>query len=526
MSVFMSLVKKIDLILVVLLIIAAVFIFANLGNIYLWQDEATTAVIARNTLAHGLPYGYKIFTPEESASNPKQIWFFQPWLQFYVTALSFFVFGESTWAARFPFAVFGLGTCLLTYFLSLKLTADKTVARISTFLLTLSVPFLLHVRQCRYYALTAFLTLLAMLAYWRFLHRKRYSAAGFAIALILLFYGNYAAFGSISVAFFIHYIITQRKAGFNRRLLTRDIATLSAVFIFTASFFFYVKVLQRTDVALELWTGNFSSLAGFLEHAKKQLEFYVRTLTKFVFPAVFFVLLWIVCLLSKRKFLVLPGKVDRRLFNLIILVMAVSLVFFVVVAQQRHFRYIVFLLPLFYILQGVFFAGWIKVPQRRLFAISILVVLVSSNLLFRPYDPKFRLFDFMYEITHDYDDVTEGIVKFLNENAKPGETVKVPYDLSPIVFYTKGLNVYWKCGKDFVEDETYPDWIIYRRFWVPREFFKSRYYRNIRRSYQQIELTGYRDLKWGNMPDPGEHRYRTETDYPERVPIIYKKKKG
>ena len=37
----------------------------------------------------------------------------RPWLQYYVAAASFAVFGESPWAARFPFALAGLATILL-----------------------------------------------------------------------------------------------------------------------------------------------------------------------------------------------------------------------------------------------------------------------------------------------------------------------------------------------------------------------------------------------------------------------------
>ncbi len=34
---------------------AVVLLFANLGDIYLWQDEAETALLARNVMTHGYP---------------------------------------------------------------------------------------------------------------------------------------------------------------------------------------------------------------------------------------------------------------------------------------------------------------------------------------------------------------------------------------------------------------------------------------------------------------------------------------
>jgi len=41
------------------LLCASLFLFlANLGNQYLWQDEAQTALISKTILRHGIPLGY------------------------------------------------------------------------------------------------------------------------------------------------------------------------------------------------------------------------------------------------------------------------------------------------------------------------------------------------------------------------------------------------------------------------------------------------------------------------------------
>ena len=77
----------------------------NLGNHYLWQDEAQAALLGRTTLAHGIPIGYD---GENSLSQlqgrelgKNNIYKHHPWIQAYLPAASFAIFGESTFSARF-----------------------------------------------------------------------------------------------------------------------------------------------------------------------------------------------------------------------------------------------------------------------------------------------------------------------------------------------------------------------------------------------------------------------------------------
>ena len=42
-----------------LLLIASLLLFKNLDNIYLWQDEADTALLAQNILEYGYPRAWE-----------------------------------------------------------------------------------------------------------------------------------------------------------------------------------------------------------------------------------------------------------------------------------------------------------------------------------------------------------------------------------------------------------------------------------------------------------------------------------
>lgn len=524
MKVFTGIFRQIDPFLPGLLVIAAIFMFANLGNIYLWQDEASTATVAQNVLKTGLPlWPYKV-TDLSTGNLTNLIVVNQTWLQFYIVALSFLLLGATTFTARLPFAIFGLGCIPLTYILAKYLSRDRLAARVSALILTFSVPFFLYMRQCRYHALAAFFSLLTILVYLRFVKRRKFSKAGFIFTAVALFHSNQGAFTAIMAALFIHYCLFH----FDKRQLWQNLLILGTIFIFTFPLFMWVESYIRMsgvsqDASPTFLLGHTTLGHISLNHIRRQLQFYIRAITKYVIPAVFFLLTWLIARVWKKRFYIPPSPINREQFWLVLLVIFIPVSMFLFV-EQRHFRYIVFLLPLFFILEGIFFAGWLKTPSRKILSVLILATLIFTNALMRPYNLKFRVFDFLYEITHDYEGPNEGVVKYLNAHAKPGQTVKVPYGDLPILFYVKGVNVVSKYDEAFIKDESYPEWIVYRRFWVPQGFLKSDYYKNIKTAYEEIRLIGYPDIKWGNRPDPGEHRYRTETDHPDEMVIIYKRK--
>lgn len=143
----------------VLLSIGACLVFAALGDRALWDDEAQTAILGRQVLRHGLPMMQATDNlPTDRADradfNDRLVFTWNTWLPPYLVAASFAVLGESEFAARLPFALAGLLTMLLVVAAARRMSPDQPwYAVLALLLLTLSVPFLLHVRQCRYYAI-------------------------------------------------------------------------------------------------------------------------------------------------------------------------------------------------------------------------------------------------------------------------------------------------------------------------------------------------------------------------------------
>ena len=176
--------------LVAVLLVAGVLIFTRLGRDHLWADEGDTAVLASTILEQGVPSAWDgvTFTDSDFGKrvNDDLVMVSSPWLQYYVTAASFALFGESPFAARLPFALAGLATIALVYLVLWRVTASVATAATGAALLTASVQFLLYARQSRHYTLNALLTVLLV---WQFQRLSSWrDTALFALTAILLFH--------------------------------------------------------------------------------------------------------------------------------------------------------------------------------------------------------------------------------------------------------------------------------------------------------------------------------------------------
>jgi len=141
----------------------ALLLLPALGDVRLWQDEAETALLGRAALRDGVPRvwdGRNVVAQYFSLDFDRHLLFQKGWLPAYVVAASFAALGETTAAARLPFALIGVVTVLLCRRLALRLGAGEGEALLASVLLATSLPFLLYSRQCRWYALAMALTLL------------------------------------------------------------------------------------------------------------------------------------------------------------------------------------------------------------------------------------------------------------------------------------------------------------------------------------------------------------------------------
>ncbi len=183
-----------------ILAVAAVLLFTRLGGDYLWSDEGDTAVLARSILRFGVPTAWDgvTFTDSDFGArlNDNLVMVSHPWLQYYVTAASFALFGETALAARVPFALCGLATIVLIYAIVWRVTRQRWTAASAAVLLTLSVQFLIYARQSRHYSLNAALTCLLVLQFSRL--NSWGGSLIFAVVGILLFHSHPIAIAPIA----------------------------------------------------------------------------------------------------------------------------------------------------------------------------------------------------------------------------------------------------------------------------------------------------------------------------------------
>ena len=493
-----------DFILILLCLLAAVILFTNLGNIYLWQDEAETAVLAKNTLKFGVPRafdGENLITNIYEDSCMYKGWKYAAWLQFYLVAMSFWLFGETTFAARIPFALFGVGSVVMCYLLAQRLFKNRLLSRVSCAFMVFSGPFFLYMRQCRWYALTVFFTLWVLLSYLDLLERKRFSALGFIVSGILLFHSNYGIFFPVFIALGLHGLV------FNRRFIKNNVKGL----------LFYLFIIAIFTLPSLLYLGG-AEYTGEMTFArtKGHAEFYFRVLNKYLFPCgLLFLSLTLFGLFRKRVFPILIQPLNKSYIWLLIFVF-ISTIAFLLFADERQIRYIIHLLPLCAILMSLLIVGLLKVNKGV--AVLLFAIVCFTNIFHTgsPFRKKLwvPLLDIAYELTHDYDGPVEGIVKFLKENAKSGDTVKISYGDYAVIFYTD-----LKVDNRPFQHQTLPEWIVPRKDWSGLEALNERYVKQIKSRYQRIVLN-YPDIMWENRPDPGYHKFKTVSDWPKVV--IYK----
>src|SRR6266513_2963785 len=176
----------------VLMAVALALVLVHLGSDYLWEGEGDTAVLASNILKYGVPKAWDgvTFTDSDKGArlNDDLVMVSHPWLQYYLTAASFLIFGENTFAARLPFALAGWMSILFAYLFLWRLLGSRWTAFAGAMLLVVSVQFLLYARQSRYCALNM---LFVCWLFWIFFKMKSgRDCALFVLVAALLFHSH------------------------------------------------------------------------------------------------------------------------------------------------------------------------------------------------------------------------------------------------------------------------------------------------------------------------------------------------
>lgn len=474
---------------------AALFVhLRGLGATALWQDEAETAVLAERILERGLPYvddGRNFVSQNQGRdADARGVWSYSPWLALYVAAMGVGTLGATAFAARLPFALCGLGVLLLLYRLSRRWSGSENVAVSAVALTLLNVPWLLHVRECRWYALGALCSLYLWWSYEEFVAERPRARLHLVLASAALFHANFLVFFAVAGGVAFHFLAAVAR----RRPPTRDdLKMAAALFFLLAPAMAYFHVFSRVDGSGGVPVsrlGNLSELAWGLD--------------AHVFP--FLAVAAAVWAARSRARLRRP------------LALLVGAAATLVLAPHFFFRYLIVLIPAasHVMAETADFLG-----ERRRWAPAVCAAaLLGTNLLsvgfwggVRPFFKR-DLLDFAAELRNPPADPVAAAAELLSREGKPGEVALVTYPDLSFMFHTPLKVVGGAQGPRPVRaDEV--RWAVVRtqeeKTSLPIDWSR----------FEPVPL-GTPNGPWGNRPDPGLHAFRTRTDLPPAV--VYRRR--
>ena len=173
---------------------------------------------------------------------------------FHITALSYFLFGDSDFTARLPFAIFGIALVMLPQVFRRQLGREG--ALVASVLILISPSLLYHARYIRQEATVLIWTMLTAWCIWRYLETKR-SGWLIGMAVVLALHGTDKSTSFLTVALFAAFLAPVAlwqlyRARGNRR----DV--LKAVYFALVC----AAALLISTIAMELLSGRISGLLG------------------------------------------------------------------------------------------------------------------------------------------------------------------------------------------------------------------------------------------------------------------------
>jgi hypothetical protein len=519
-----------------LLPVLAVFVIGvgllcwNLGARYLWQDEANTAVLAQRLVSYGRPLAYDgrnfisrdFFYPEEAEALPTgdaaqairyhirygdfkaDTTWIEPWGQFIAAGVSLALFGHDTIPARLPFALAGALTAALLY-AAVRRRLASTVAAAAAAALVLGNSFwIMHMRQCRYYALSSLFLLVTVEAYLRWQEGRRWGGMIFIGAAWLWFQTDYGSVWPVLGILGLHALISRTRP-------IRETALVFAGFCaVTAPFCIYYELAGRTMYATTLWYDSIWQMLFQLNQFQLPL---------LMVPAVIY-LLW-----SRRR----NGSNTQSasLVGLSLAIICASTIWMALVSPFPFYRYLVPVTTL-----SAIVATYVIIETARLFpgakdtrllvpctVAAATLLLLTTNVLSLPgalvFPGKYRLERYLSSVVRPeirlliadwtgdgQDDPNRATVEFLRRRLRPNDEILCNYEDKPLMFYLPNL-VRGGVSCFRVTDSGNVRFAVYRKS-VDFSHY-SIYSRELRKSSWVTHGTDAPDICFGNNPDPRFH---------------------
>jgi dolichyl-phosphate-mannose-protein mannosyltransferase len=487
--------------------------FCNLDGRLFWEDEAETALLAKNILKFGIPRvddgvnhisvnGYRF-------DERNGVWTWSPWLPQYITAASFAVFGPGTWAGRAPFALIGWLSVVLLGVVAWKIYRSHRVALSCMLLLGTSEVFLLHIRQCRYYSIIVLGEILVVYGMYQTLAKKRAGSWFVLAGLLLQFYCTYiSALANVPVLLVLAYHLFRQK---NSARYPLSIA-LGIWVLLSVPWLLYTEAWRQESAETH------ATWQHFLRFYSWQFHFHFFPWCVVLLPAGG----WLLHRLSKNApaTRLLPDILSR--FEKYLVLLMLLYVPVLATVPLVFSRYLLPLLPVACLLV----ASWLfRYLKWTALAIAVLMVQCLSNVFAVATDPFSRQYplrspfaDFLFSSLLPYEDRLSDLLKFFREQAHPGD-VLVSWDPElPLAFYTKLKVVDARLASPV---HSLPRWILpesatgnlNEKYELPG---------TLKPYYEKMTLTVHNSFQVDNIPEP--EAYELQTAISMSPFVVYKLK--
>ena len=451
-------------------IISAIFLcatyltFVGLDHAYFWDDEAEVGIVAKNYLNTGQLTGWdrrNLFAYHNGTLLDQNMRPTNPPLHYFVAAAGFKLFGVSTWAGRFPFVLFGLGTLILfALILRDEFRGQPALAIYSFATLALSVGFLLHIRQCRYFALTVFFAVLTFYFYRRCLEKKNWiDFVWLGISAAIFFYAQYLLCASFLLALgLVHLVFAGARTARPRENLTDDQSksfstrgrAVRAPFVLAAGIFLIATVPYA--IKYKIWfRPDLGETDPWLTMRPKMLWTNLTQLNELNFmPWMVFTALVFFLFRERRN-----DFVRRKIFPWI--VFSGGYVFFLSLLTQvpkntdvAPNRYLFTALPFLAVMSGAAF--WFLHRHAQIVGTIALAAILGTNVFgLAPGNNEFRslLPAYISEVHHEYPTSYRAAAEFINANCEKDANVFAypEFCTYPLMFYC-GDKVRFGCSID------------------------------------------------------------------------------
>jgi len=481
----------------IIVLLGGFLVFYDLDDRALWQDEAETACVSQTLSSDNLiPKGYdglNYFSQQRGLEyDENYTWKLHPWFQFYLTASSFFFLEESTFSARFPFAVLGLATIILSYFLSLLIWKDSKTAWFTVIFFCISVSFLMLTRQARYYAPVFFFSTYACYGLFSSIKSKKLGLLHFGIATFLLFHSQY-------LFALVFWLISLVYAFSFHREKFKVLCTLIVLLSIPNLIFLKWLLVSPYGEGFELGIG-FS----------KGLEQYPSYIFKYLISPIWLFVPLGLFLFRKNK---IQWKDEEKPILFFLFLIIGNLMGLLLFGRLVFVRYLCGMIPFLFLIKGRF-ASWLTKIHVSIPIALIMILTFLSDF------PKY-----LKEITTDNIGPIEGIVSYLEQSTTAKDKIGIGYGDLALKFYLPN-KIYGGLVVDMPSNMDSLDIIVMRQNVITDRDYEvtlafNDYFQLHQNDFNVLQLN-VRDLAFECRETPDEH-FKNEAADVSQV-IIYVRK--